>query len=210
MNISVAILPFRDVERTLLQRLVQDLAPLGVHAELLPAADLPPGAYNRSRKQYRAEALLALADGIEARAARHDSREGGGRATHGAVAEGRRGCGFAAQAPGTQRVLGVTDADLYVDSLNFVFGLAESPGRAAVISTARLRNADETLCRSRVLKEAIHELGHTLGLGHCHDPRCVMHFSNTLADTDRKGSRLCQNCRARLSAGSPGREHAGC
>ena len=165
MDISVAILPFRDVDRTLLQRLVQDLARLGVRAELLPAADLPPGAYNRSRGQYRAEALL----------------------------------GAAAHAPGAERVLGVTEADLYIESLNFVFGIAESPGRAALISAARLRAADEALYRSRVLKEAMHELGHTLGLGHCDDARCVMHFSNTLADTDRKGSRLCSSCRARLT-----------
>lgn len=125
MNISVAILPFGDLERTLLQRLVQDLGPLGVHAALLPAADLPSGAYNRRRGQWRAEALLALA--------RH--------------------------APGTQRVLGITDVDLYVEGLNFVFGLAESPGRAALISTARLRDLDnEARYRERVLKEAIHEL----------------------------------------------------
>jgi archaemetzincin len=194
MNLSVAILPFHDVERAALQRLAQDLGQLGVHAELLPATDLPPGAYNRSRGQYRAEALLGIADGIEARAAR----------------QGRRGCGFVAHAPGAQRVLGVAGADLYSEGLNFVFGIAESPGRAAVISTARLRAADnEALFRDRVLKEAMHELGHTLGLGHCDDHRCVMYFSNTLADTDRKGSRPCPNCRARLSARSRGREHAG-
>jgi archaemetzincin len=106
--------------------------------------------------------------------------------------------------------LGVTDVDLYCEGLNFVFGIAESPGRAAVISTARLRAAaNEALFRERVLKEAMHELGHTLGLGHCDDARCVMYFSNTLADTDRKGSRFCRNCRARLSAQSRGREHAG-
>jgi archaemetzincin len=176
MNLSVAILPFRDVEHMVLQRLAQDLGPLGVHAELLPATDLPPGAYNRSRGQYRAEALLNVA----------------------------------AHAPGTERVLGVAEVDLYVESLNFVFGIAESPGRAAVISTARLRAPDnDALFQGRVLKEAIHELGHTLGLGHCDDARCVMHFSNSLADTDRKGSRLCRSCRARLSARSPGREHAG-
>lgn len=176
MNISVAILPFGDVERTVLQRLLQDLEPLGVHAVLLPATDLPLGAYSRRRGQYRGEALL-----------RHT-----------------------AHAPGTPRILGVTDADLYVEGLNFVFGIAESPGRAAVISTARLHAAgNEALFRSRVLKEAIHELGHTLGLGHCDDPRCVMHFSNSLADTDRKGSRLCRHCRARLTALSPRPQHAG-
>lgn len=99
-----------------------------------------------------------------------------------------------------KRVLGVTDRDLYTENLNFVFGLAESPGRAAVISLARLRQStDDARRRARAVKEAVHELGHTFGLGHCPDPRCVMHFSNTLADTDRKGREFCPSCRARLA-----------
>lgn len=98
-----------------------------------------------------------------------------------------------------KRVLGVTDHDLYAEGLNFVFGLAESPGRAAVISLARLRQTDNwAQQRARAVKEAVHELGHTFGLNHCSDPGCVMHFSNTLADTDRKGREFCPSCRARL------------
>jgi archaemetzincin len=96
------------------------------------------------------------------------------------------------------RVLAVTEADLYSGGLNFVFGLADSPGRAAVISLHRLRaDADAAVFRERALKEAVHELGHTMGLQHCSDPRCVMQFSNTLADTDRKATALCARCRRR-------------
>jgi archaemetzincin len=95
--------------------------------------------------------------------------------------------------------LGVTEVDLYVEGLNFVFGLAESPGKAAVISLHRLRsNVDTARLRERAVKEAVHELGHTFGLPHCANPDCVMHFSNSLADTDRKGKVYCAQCRAKL------------
>lgn len=96
------------------------------------------------------------------------------------------------------RVLAVTEADLYSDDLNFVFGLADARGRAAVISVHRLRaGGDARVFHERVVKEAVHELGHTTGLGHCPDPRCVMHFSNTLADSDRKAAELCARCRSK-------------
>jgi archaemetzincin len=93
------------------------------------------------------------------------------------------------------RVLAVTALDLYADDLNFVFGLAESPGAAAVVSLYRLRaGADARLLRERALKEAVHELGHTFGLPHCPDARCVMHFSNRLVDTDQKRTSFCSRC----------------
>jgi len=52
--------------------------------------------------------------------------------------------------------------------------------------------------QERALKEAVHELGHLLGLPHCDNPRCIMFFSNTLADTDRKGPGFCPACRGKL------------
>lgn len=99
------------------------------------------------------------------------------------------------------RVLGVTDIDLYAGTLDFVFGLAEMQGRIAVISLHRLHaGGNETIFRGRAIKEAVHELGHTFGLDHCPDRRCVMHFSNSLADTDLKASRLCARCETRLQS----------
>ena len=98
-----------------------------------------------------------------------------------------------------EKILGIVDHDLYVPELNFVFG--EASRKAAVISMTRLRQIfyhlpeDQSLFRQRVLTEAVHELGHTFGLGHCENPRCVMFFSNSLEDTDRKGSEFCHKCK---------------
>ncbi len=100
---------------------------------------------------------------------------------------------------GFDRVIGVTQVDLVVPPLNFVFGLAELSGQRAVISLARLKHPnDEDLTLLRALKEALHELGHTLGLQHCPNPWCVASFSNSLADTDRKGPQFCAACYHRL------------
>lgn len=99
-----------------------------------------------------------------------------------------------------EHVLGLTEVDLYAAGLNFVFGLADSPGRAAIISLYRLHTPhSEALFRERAVKELIHELGHTLGLEHCSEPGCVMFFSNSLADTDHKSKHFCATCRATLS-----------
>ncbi len=103
------------------------------------------------------------------------------------------------------RVLGIIDKDLFVPSLNFVFGEANISYGIAIISLVRLRqefyglSANKKLFYMRAIKEAIHELGHTYSLAHCPNRRCIMHFSNTLRDTDIKGPGFCTTCRAKLT-----------
>lgn len=102
------------------------------------------------------------------------------------------------------RLLGVIDVDLYVPGLNFVFGEADIFAGVAVISLTRLReefyglHPDKGLFHMRAIKEAIHEIGHTCSLSHCPDPQCIMHFSNSLRDTDIKGTGFCNICRGKM------------
>jgi archaemetzincin len=102
------------------------------------------------------------------------------------------------------KVLGVVDVDIVVRGLNFVFGLSEMNGRNCLLSLYRLHPAgqgkkEEKLFEDRVLKEATHELGHSFGLEHCADRRCVMSFSNSIEEVDAKGSRFCESCTKQLA-----------
>jgi archaemetzincin len=97
-------------------------------------------------------------------------------------------------------VVGLTGKDLYVQSLNFVFGLAVRESGAAIVSLRRLMGGAKETVVARTAKEVIHEVGHLEGLAHCNDKTCVMWFSNTLSETDRKGEGFCPACRVRLSS----------
>jgi archaemetzincin len=103
-----------------------------------------------------------------------------------------------------EKVLGIVDVDLYAPGLNFIFGQADIAAGTAIISLSRLRQEyyglppDEALFLDRTIKEAVHELGHTFGLEHCSNAKCVMHFSNSLSDTDLKQAAFCSRCRPKL------------
>lgn len=108
--------------------------------------------------------------------------------------------------PKAKKILAISPYDLYTEGLNFVFGLAQVDGEYCLISTARLDQRfwgdqhNEKLFFERTLKEAVHELGHTFGLSHCSDSYCVMFFSNSLKDTDKKNSDFCLNCKEKITS----------
>jgi archaemetzincin len=161
---------------------------LGEHAELLPglAAHLaeafaveverrlprfdPELAFDTSRGQYNSRILL------------------------GQLLRDRRRAGV--------RILGVTGVDLFIPVLTFVFGEAQLDGAAAVVSTHRLAPeryglpAEPGRLRQRLVVEAVHEVGHTCGLVHCHAARCVMGSSTYVEEIDLKSERFCARCLA--------------
>ena len=104
------------------------------------------------------------------------------------------------QRPHCRRILGVAAVDLFIPVLTFVFGEAQLDGAAAVVSTHRLAPEryglppDPVLVRDRLIKEAVHELGHTFGLMHCHRGRCVMLSSTYVEEIDLKDERFCDQC----------------
>ncbi len=105
--------------------------------------------------------------------------------------------------PRDGKVLGVTDRDLFIPILTYVFGEAQLGGKAAVVSTARLLEDVELFGRKllveRLAKEAVHEVGHAFGLVHCGTEGCVMSRSPAVREVDEKSSALCAACRAQLA-----------
>lgn len=173
MEKKLYIIPIGEIEAEALAYLQNNISQIfSIDCQVLNAIAVPPEAYDSRRGQYYSPIILQkILD--SAPAAYH-------------------------------RILGVIDVDLYVQGLNFIFGQADLQHGITIISIARLRQEyyglppDKKLFYLRMLKEAVHELGHTYGLDHCTDFHCVMYFSNSLQDTDRKGVDFCRKCKGKL------------
>jgi archaemetzincin len=104
----------------------------------------------------------------------------------------------------TSRVLGITDVDLAIPMLSFLFGQAQFEGPVAVVSMCRLHQefyglpAQESLLRERTIKEVLHELGHTFGLVHCSEPVCAMSLATHIELVDAKAEQYCSRCGLQL------------
>ncbi len=173
MALTIAILPIGHPEEKILRHIEGGLVKILPETVCFTAdaqIEVPKAAFNKDRGQYNSNYILGLIQSYSTNTERAD------------------------------RVLGVADVDIFAPGLNFVFGEASFPGKAALVSLKRLRpnpfrsQVDAELYIQRSLKEAIHEIGHTLGLRHCSRASCVMHFSNSIFDTDKKQSLFCDEC----------------
>lgn len=119
---------------------------------------------------------------------------------------------------GAAKLLVLTEHDLFIPMLSFVYGQAQLDGTVAIVSLARLRQAfyglpeNRPLLLVRLRKEALHELGHAFGLTHCEDRLCTMSLSTSVQQLDTKGSEFCESCtvllhEATVAAGGTGAAH---
>ncbi len=172
---EITIVPVGEVDPIILKDIVTSLKKeLNIKAELGSMMPIPKDSYNSKRNQYYSTEIHNV---LKATYPYH-----------------------------LGPILGVTEVDLYTPDFNFIFGEADPISGVGIISLGRLRQEfyglqkDQKLFHNRVLKEAIHELGHVYGLGHCHNPACIMHFSRDLKDVDLKGSGLCDSCKIKLES----------
>jgi len=170
---SIYIVPIETPPRAWMEPLQAGiLKAFGMHAVCVPREINLAKAFDASRRQYHSsQILLQLIAGLPA-----DS----------------------------PKLLGITAVDLFIPILTFVFGEAQLDGIGAVVSLHRLDNrfyglpADQGLLVQRLIKEAIHELGHTFGLLHCINPGCALNASTYVEDIDQKSGEPCLACRQRL------------
>jgi archaemetzincin len=170
---QINILPIGRIDQDILERISEGLAKtFHCRIKIMKEIRLPEDAYNPQRRQYISSKILGKIKSLKTGEA--------------------------------ELILGVTDVDIYAPKLNFVFGEADTAAGVVLISLVRLREEfygrrpDTRLFRERAVKEAVHELGHACGLDHCTHTGCVMYFSNSIGDTDRKGMGFCSLCKETL------------
>ena len=174
MNL-VHLLPVGKLDGALLREL-RDAIPRRLHVacEILPFELDPTPSYHAERQQYHSSEILQRMQALVR--------------------------------PQDWRLLAVADVDLYIPILKYVFGEAQMGGPCAVVSVHRLRQEfyglerDDALLSQRLLKESVHELGHTLDLRHCQDYHCVMASSHSVEWIDLRDSLMCDSCRSQVES----------
>jgi archaemetzincin len=172
------LLPVGTVDLSLLEDLSANIpGRLHVRCEILPGPLDPTPCYHPERQQFHSSEIL---ERVQPRVRAQD-----------------------------WRVLAIADVDLYIPILKYVFGEAQLGGPCALISAYRLRQEfyglerDDSLLRQRLLKSAVHELGHTFDLRHCPDYQCAMASSHAVEWIDLRESSFCEACRSKVESRIP-------
>lgn len=169
---NIIISPIGDVTLDLLDPIGKEVKRIyGYPTEILPLLDDIDFAFQPSRNQYHSTPVLE-------------------RLAQNAPAE-------------ALKVLALVEVDLFIPILTHVYGEAQLGGRACIVSTIRLNEGRSYLntqepFQSRIVKEAVHELGHTFNLRHCPEHTCLMHYCRNEHDVDRKSDHLCRYCKVLL------------
>lgn len=79
-----------------------------------------------------------------------------------------------------------------------IFGLGYRPGPTCLISTYRIKSANNRKFIDRIQKICMHEIGHNLGLKHCKvGEKCVMRdAAETIKTVDNVDLKLCATCQS--------------
>lgn len=170
---NLQLLPIGEIDEALLMQMAPAMAnAFQIPCEILRSPFDPEFAFHGERQQYHSSEILARMQSMVKQ--------------------------------NSWRVLGVTAVDLYIPILTFVFGEAQVGGPCAVVSCHRLRQEfyglpnDRRLLHRRLIKEAVHEVGHTVNLTHCEDYRCAMAPSHAVEWIDIKEDSLCMSCHERI------------
>ena len=165
---SIAIVPIGSFDLDLIESIIGEIERIfGYPCEIAPLLNDLSFALDHNRKQYHSTPILdKLAGKLP---------------------------------PGVLKILALCHVDLFIPILTYVYGEAQIGGQACILSTYRLNEGNPHLnlrepYRGRIVKEAVHELGHTFSLRHCKDPTCLMHYCRDESDVDRKTDELCRYC----------------
>jgi archaemetzincin len=144
-ELVISIQPFDDLSEKYLEYVVRELRKVYPRVSVQPPIKLPLSALNHSGIKYRADSLISFLR----------NRSDGLKYEH--------------------VTLGLTSKDVSVTRGQTtdccIMGLAYRPGKACVASLYRLKSSNKS---ANFFKLAVHELGHTQGLYHCHERTCLM------------------------------------
>jgi len=165
---TIIISPIGNFDTSILKSIAQELTRIfGYQVEISPLLQTLSFALDPERRQYHSTLILEK---------------------------------LAAVTPShTIKVLAITSKDLFIPILTYVYGEAQLGGKTCIISTHRLSEGispvhQKAIYYQRVVKEAVHEVGHTFNLRHCKNEDCIMHYCRSIKDVDSKSDQFCRYC----------------